>query len=33
MNKPATPTAIAALDKTETNSLWPPEDMPLPPGC
>ena len=33
INKPATPTATAALDKCYTNSLWPPLFSPRPPGC
>ena len=33
INTPATPTATAALAKYSTNSLWPPEDSPYPPGC
>ena len=33
MNRPATPTATAARARTGTNSRWPPEDVPCPPGC
>ena len=29
----AIPTAVAALDKYSTNSLWPPLFSPSPPGC
>ena len=32
MNTPATPTAIAARASTGTNSRWPPELVPCPPG-
>ena len=28
-----TPTAIAALERNGTNSLWPPLYSPMPPGC
>ncbi len=33
MNRPATPTATAARASTGTNSRWPPEAPPRPPGC
>ena len=32
MNIPATPAATAARASTGTNSRWPPEASPLPPG-
>ena len=32
MNTPATPAATAARASTGTNSRWPPEDVPCPPG-
>ncbi|MCY1308847.1 hypothetical protein D9M70_588860 [compost metagenome] len=32
-NTPATPTATAARAKVSTNSRWPPEEPPCPPGC
>ena len=32
MNTPATPTAMAARASTGTNSRWPPEVAPCPPG-
>ena len=32
MNTPATPTAAAARASTGTNSRWPPETVPCPPG-
>ena len=32
MNSPATPAATAARASTGTNSRWPPEDAPCPPG-
>ena len=31
-NRPATPTATAARASTGTNSRWPPELLPCPPG-
>src|SRR5262245_65089316 len=33
MKTPATPTATAARARTGTNSRWPPDDVPCPPGC
>ena len=33
INRPSIPTAIAALESVETNSRWPPVEVPLPPGC
>ena len=33
MNTPATPTATAARASTGTNSRWPPDEVPFPPGC
>ena len=33
MKTPATPTATAARASTGTNSRWPPDDVPWPPGC
>ena len=32
MNRPATPTATAARASTGTNSRWPPDEVPWPPG-
>ena len=32
MNTPATPAATAARASTGTNSRWPPEALPCPPG-
>ena len=32
MNRPAMPTATAARASTGTNSRWPPDDVPCPPG-
>ena len=32
MKMPATPTATAARASTGTNSRWPPDDVPWPPG-
>ena len=32
MNRPATPVATAARASTGTNSRWPPELVPCPPG-
>ncbi len=32
MNSPATPAATAARASTGTNSRWPPEALPWPPG-
>ena len=32
MKRPATPTATAARASTGTNSRWPPDDVPCPPG-
>src|SRR6185436_7909537 len=33
MKSPATPTATAARASTGTNSRWPPDEVPFPPGC
>ena len=33
MKTQATPTATAARARVGTNSRWPPEDVPCPPGC
>ncbi len=33
MKTAATPTATAARASTGTNSRWPPDALPCPPGC